>query len=167
MLPLRWPNSSCTYESWTLLAALAAQTERLRLGLLVTSNRIRPPAVLGKIATTTHQPSGAGGIVGENPAIAEYEAYGLTLVPPAEGIARLTETVDILRRMWTQDDLERSRAAAQRRRVHRRARTRTGRALRGHRPGSAGDPRAPCRSLSRTTIPAPSVRWSPSSSASV
>ncbi|WSP77809.1 LLM class flavin-dependent oxidoreductase [Streptomyces sp. NBC_01236] len=75
----------------------------MRLGLPVTSNRIRRPAVLGKIATPTHQPSGTGGIVGENPAIAEYEAYGLTLVPPAEGIARLTETVDILRRMWTQD----------------------------------------------------------------
>lgn len=38
-----------------------------------------------------------------NPAVAEYEGYGLTLVPPAEGIARLAETVDILRGMWTQD----------------------------------------------------------------
>ena len=36
----------------TLLAALAARTRRLRLGLLVTSNRFRPPALLAKIATT-------------------------------------------------------------------------------------------------------------------
>ncbi|MET8538290.1 LLM class flavin-dependent oxidoreductase [Streptomyces sp. NPDC005065] len=35
--------------------------------------------------------------------ITEYEAYGLTLVPPGEDIARLAETVDILKRMWTED----------------------------------------------------------------
>ncbi|MFG2003840.1 LLM class flavin-dependent oxidoreductase [Spirillospora sp. NPDC048911] len=119
-LPLAGPKNGPIYEGWTLLSALAAQTSRLRLGLLVTSNRIRQPAVLGKMASTldvisqgrlvlgigvggTHQPSGSGGIAGDNPAIAEYDAYGLTLVPPAEGIARLAETVTILKRMWTED----------------------------------------------------------------
>ncbi|MEV5387747.1 LLM class flavin-dependent oxidoreductase [Streptomyces sp. NPDC052721] len=102
------------------MSALAARTQRLRLGLLVTSNRIRPPAVLGKIATTidaiswgrlimglgvggTVQPPDAGGVTGENPAAAEYAAYGLTLVPPGEGIARMEETIAILRGMWTRD----------------------------------------------------------------
>ncbi|WP_030178114.1 LLM class flavin-dependent oxidoreductase [Streptomyces sp. NRRL S-813] len=120
LMPIVGPKDGQILEGWTLLSALAAQTRRLRLGLLVTSNRIRPPAVLGKIATTvdvisrgrlimglgvggTHQPAGAGGIDGENPAIAEYDGYGLTLVPPAEGIARLAETITILRRMWTED----------------------------------------------------------------
>ncbi|MEU1411800.1 LLM class flavin-dependent oxidoreductase [Streptomyces sp. NPDC005731] len=120
LLPLAGPKDGQAHESWTLLAALAAQTERLRLGVLVTSNRIRPPAVLGKMASTvdvisggrlvlgigaggTHQPAGAGGIPGDNPAIAEYEAYGLTLVPPAEGVARLDESVRILKRMWAED----------------------------------------------------------------
>lgn len=51
----------------------------------------------------THQPPGAGGVTGENPALAEYAAYGLTLVPPAEGIARLAETIAVLKGMWTQD----------------------------------------------------------------
>jgi alkanesulfonate monooxygenase SsuD/methylene tetrahydromethanopterin reductase-like flavin-dependent oxidoreductase (luciferase family) len=123
LLPLFGPRSGPSYEGWTLLAALATQTERLRLGLMVTSNRIRPPAVLAKIASTTdviargrlimgigvggtHQPPGAGGIAGPNPAIAEYAAYGLTLVPPAEGVARLDETCTILRRMWTEDDFD-------------------------------------------------------------
>ncbi|MEU5314920.1 LLM class flavin-dependent oxidoreductase [Streptomyces sp. NPDC021562] len=123
MLPLAGPKDGKIYEGWTLLAALAAQTRRLRLGLLVTSNRIRQPAVLGKMATTvdivsrgrlvmgigvggTHQPAGAGGIAGDNPAIAEYEAYGLTLVPPGEGIARLEETVTILKRMWTEKEFD-------------------------------------------------------------
>jgi len=119
-LPLAGPKDGGVLEGWTLLSALAAQTSRLRLGLLVTSNRIRPPAVLGKIASTldvisggrlvmglgvggTHQPPGAGGIAGPNPAVAEYAAYGLTLVPPGEGVDRLRETVEILRGMWTQD----------------------------------------------------------------
>jgi alkanesulfonate monooxygenase SsuD/methylene tetrahydromethanopterin reductase-like flavin-dependent oxidoreductase (luciferase family) len=119
-LPLAGPKDGEIYEGWTLLAALAAQTTRLHLGLLVTSNRIRPPAVLGKIASTldvisggrlimglgvggTHQPAGLSGIPGPNPAIAEYAAYGLTLVDPGEGVDRLRETIEILRRMWTQD----------------------------------------------------------------
>ncbi|MFD7878472.1 LLM class flavin-dependent oxidoreductase [Streptomyces sp. NPDC059766] len=45
-------------EAWTLLAAPAARTRRLRLGLPVTSNRIRPPAVLGKTARTVAVISG-------------------------------------------------------------------------------------------------------------
>ncbi|WP_238166076.1 LLM class flavin-dependent oxidoreductase [Kribbella caucasensis] len=119
-LPIVGPKDGEVLEGWTLLTALAAQTTRLRLGLLVTSNRVRPPAVLGKIASTldvisdgrlvmglgaggTHQPPDSGGIAGENPAAAEYAAYGLTLVPPAEGLARLRETVAILRGMWAED----------------------------------------------------------------
>ena len=50
MLPLTGPKDGNIFEAWTLLAALAAQTQRLRLGHLVTSNRIRQPAVLGKIS---------------------------------------------------------------------------------------------------------------------
>src|SRR4249920_2379003 len=44
--------SGPVYEGWTLLTALAAQTRRLRFGVLVTNNRIRLPAVLAKIAAT-------------------------------------------------------------------------------------------------------------------
>jgi alkanesulfonate monooxygenase SsuD/methylene tetrahydromethanopterin reductase-like flavin-dependent oxidoreductase (luciferase family) len=120
MLPLTGPKDGNIFEGWTLLAALAAQTQRLRLGLLVTSNRIRQPAVLGKMATTvdiisggrlvlgigvggTNRPSGSNGVPGDDPGIAEYAAYGLTLVPPAEGIARLAESLIILRRMFTEE----------------------------------------------------------------
>jgi alkanesulfonate monooxygenase SsuD/methylene tetrahydromethanopterin reductase-like flavin-dependent oxidoreductase (luciferase family) len=48
LVPLRGDASGAAMEAWTLLAALAAQTSRLRLGIMVTSNRIRPPAVLAK-----------------------------------------------------------------------------------------------------------------------
>lgn len=120
LMPIAGPKDGQVLEGWTLLSALAARTQRLRLGLLVTSNRIRPPALLGKMASTvdvisggrlvmglgvggTLQPPGAGGVPGPNPAEAEYAGYGLTLVPPAEGVARLAETIAVLRAMWTQD----------------------------------------------------------------
>src|SRR4051795_11534470 len=72
-------------EGWTLLAALAAQTTRLRLGVMVTSNRFRPPAMLAKIATTVDIVSGgrldfgigAGSRPGHPLARHEYEAHGL------------------------------------------------------------------------------------------
>ena len=40
------------YESWSLLAALATKTSRARIGVMVTSNTFRHPAVLAKMATT-------------------------------------------------------------------------------------------------------------------
>src|SRR6202044_1289800 len=50
LLPIFGDPDGPIFEGWTLLSALAAQTSRLRLGLLVTSNRFRPPAMLAKIA---------------------------------------------------------------------------------------------------------------------
>ena len=44
-------------DGWTLLAALAAVTKRVRLGLMVGCNSYRYPAVLAKIATTIDQVS--------------------------------------------------------------------------------------------------------------
>src|ERR1700728_4432044 len=52
LMPIASDPLGPIFEGWTLLSALAAQTSRLRLGLLVTSNRIRPPALLAKIAAT-------------------------------------------------------------------------------------------------------------------
>lgn len=120
LMPVGGPPDGPVLEGWTLLSALAARTRRLRLGLLVTSNRVRHPALLGKMASTldvvsggrlvmglgvggTRQPPGAGGVAGPNPAVREFEAYGIGLVPPAEGLDRLAETVAILRGMWTRD----------------------------------------------------------------
>ena len=119
MLPLSGPKDGPIYEGWTLLTALAAQTQRLRLGLLVTNNQIRQPAVLGKIATTLDVISdgrlvlgiGAGGTlppgtprtVDQHPGLAEYLAYGLPVTTPGEGLAKLAETIKIVRRMFTED----------------------------------------------------------------
>ncbi len=112
MVPLRGDPTAPLHEGWTLLAALAAQTERLRVGLMVSSNRIRPPAVLAKMAATTDVISrgrlnfgiGVGGtrVAGENPAVREFEAYGLPLVTPGEGVAALAESCTIIRHVWTE-----------------------------------------------------------------
>lgn len=100
------------YEGWTLLSALAAQTERVRLGLLVTSNRIRPPAVLAKIAATVDVVSdgrldlGLG--VGSRPdhplARREYESHGLPFHNTADAVASLAETSTVIRRLWSEDE---------------------------------------------------------------
>jgi alkanesulfonate monooxygenase SsuD/methylene tetrahydromethanopterin reductase-like flavin-dependent oxidoreductase (luciferase family) len=123
MLPLTGPRDGNIFEGWTLLSALAAQTRRLRLGLLVTSNRIRQPAVLAKMASTvdvisggrlvlgigvggTHQPGPLPPGPAQHNGLAEYAAYGLTTVPPGEGIGRLAEAITIIRRMFTEDEFD-------------------------------------------------------------
>ena len=58
LMPIGGDPNGPAYEGWTLLSALAAQTQRLRVGVLVTSNRFRPPAVLAKIAATVDVVSG-------------------------------------------------------------------------------------------------------------
>jgi alkanesulfonate monooxygenase SsuD/methylene tetrahydromethanopterin reductase-like flavin-dependent oxidoreductase (luciferase family) len=118
MVPLRGDPRADALEAWTLLAALAGQTTRLRLGVIVTSNRLRPPALLAKMAATTDIIAagrlvfgiGAGGALlppehphaAANPSVREFEAYGIPLVPAAKAIADLAEACTIFRRMWTE-----------------------------------------------------------------
>jgi alkanesulfonate monooxygenase SsuD/methylene tetrahydromethanopterin reductase-like flavin-dependent oxidoreductase (luciferase family) len=100
------------FEGWTLLSAMAAQTSRLRLGLLVTSNRIRPPALLAKIATTVDIVSGGrlvfGIGVGSRPdhplARREYESHGLPFLDTADAIGSLAEACTVIRRLWTEPE---------------------------------------------------------------
>jgi len=115
MVPLRGDVRDPALEAWTLLSALAAQTRRLRLGVIVTSNRLRPPTVLAKMAATTDIISGgrlilgigAGGFRVADPAgmelvQRELGAYGIDIVSPAEAIGALGEACTIIRRMWTE-----------------------------------------------------------------
>jgi len=113
MVPLRGDITGAALEAWTLLPALAAQTSRLRLGVIVTSNRLRSPTLLAKMAATVDIIAagrlvfgiGAGGsrAAGRSPAVREYEAYGVPLVSPGEAVRDLAQTCEIVRRMWTED----------------------------------------------------------------
>jgi alkanesulfonate monooxygenase SsuD/methylene tetrahydromethanopterin reductase-like flavin-dependent oxidoreductase (luciferase family) len=110
LMPIGGDPSGPIYEGWTLLSALAGQTERLRLGLLVTSNRFRPPAMLAKIATTVDIVSGGrlefGIGVGSRPghplARREYAAYGLPFHDTGHAVGSLAEACTVIRRLWTE-----------------------------------------------------------------
>jgi alkanesulfonate monooxygenase SsuD/methylene tetrahydromethanopterin reductase-like flavin-dependent oxidoreductase (luciferase family) len=111
LVPLREEITGAALEGWTLLSALAAQTSRLRLGIIVTSNRLRSPTLLAKMAATVDVIAagrldfgiGVGGsrVPGPNPAVREFEAYGVPLVSPGQAVRDLGESLDVIRRMWT------------------------------------------------------------------
>lgn len=110
LMPIAGDPSGPTYEGWTLLSALAAQTQRLRLGLLVTSNRFRPPAMLAKIAATVDVVAGgrldfgigAGSRPGHPLARREYAAHGLPFHDFDHSVRSLAEACTVIRRLWTE-----------------------------------------------------------------
>src|SRR5205085_3011086 len=98
-------NPAAPYlEGWTLLAALAAQTRRLRVGVMVTGNTYRPPAVLAKMAATVdiiaHGRLNFG--IGTGWDEKEHLAYGIPLPAPGERVRRLGEACELIRRLWTE-----------------------------------------------------------------
>lgn len=112
LLPIAGDPLGAIFEGWTLLAALAAQTDRVRLGLLVTSNRIRPPAVLAKIATTVDIVSdgrlefgiGAGSRTSLPEARREYDAHGLPYLGFVDSVDALGEACSVIRRLWSEPE---------------------------------------------------------------
>jgi len=112
LMPIGGDLTGPIYEGWTLLSALAGQTERLRLGLLVTSNRFRPPAMLAKIAATVDIVSGgrldfgigAGSRPSHPQARREYEANGLPYHDFGHSVGSLAEACTVIRRLWTETE---------------------------------------------------------------
>lgn len=90
-------------EGWSLLTAAAAITERLRLGLLVTGNTYRNPALLAKMAATIDQISHGRLTLGIGSAWfgREHEAYGWRFPPLKERCDRLDEALEVIKRLFT------------------------------------------------------------------
>ena len=76
------PEDGCL-EAWTLLAAIAAKTKRIRLGVLVSSNTFRHPAILLKEAVTVDHISGGRLILGIGTGLARGRAPPLRHRPAA------------------------------------------------------------------------------------
>jgi F420-dependent oxidoreductase-like protein len=104
MLPLGGDPWGACLENWTLLGALAAQTNRLQVGHLVTSNLYRSPPVLAKMATTVDIISGGRLVlgIGAGWSSPEQDAYGAPRLPAGERVGRLAEACQIIRRAWTE-----------------------------------------------------------------
>ena len=112
LVPIHSDPKGPIFEGWTLLSALAGQTERLRLGLMVTSNRFRPPAMLAKIAATVDVVSGGrlefGIGVGSRPTLPtarrEYEMNGIPYLDTADAVGTFAEACTVIKRLWTEEE---------------------------------------------------------------
>jgi F420-dependent oxidoreductase-like protein len=97
------PEGPC-FEGLTLLSAMAAQTTRIRCGVLVIGNTYRHPALLANIATTIDHVSGGRLELGVGAGWweMEHEEYGIPLPPIGRRISMLAESLPILKSLWTE-----------------------------------------------------------------
>jgi F420-dependent oxidoreductase-like protein len=99
------PTMESTFECWTIMAALARDIPRIRLGQMCTCNGYRNPAVLAKITSTIDVLSHGRLICGLGAGWYEHEwrayGYGFPIVP--ERMRAFREACEIIVRMWTED----------------------------------------------------------------
>ncbi len=99
------PSLETTFECWTLMAALAVETQRIRLGQMVTCNSYRPPSLLAKLSANVDVISrgrldfGIGAGWYEH----EYLAYGYPFPPVGDRLRQMEEAIQVITAMWTQD----------------------------------------------------------------
>ncbi|MGH3248783.1 MAG: LLM class flavin-dependent oxidoreductase [Trebonia sp.] len=99
------PARGDTYECWALLPALAAVTERIRIGTLVSPTSVHHPALLAKRAATIDRLSGGRMVLGLGAGwqINEHHAYCIELEPPGKRVTRFEESIQIVRSMLSQE----------------------------------------------------------------
>jgi F420-dependent oxidoreductase-like protein len=96
------PTDQATHEAWTLMAAFAATTSRVRLGQMCTCMSYRNPMYLAKVAATVDAVSGGRTEMGIGAGWYEHEwrAYGYGFPSAGERLAMLDEGVQIMRSAW-------------------------------------------------------------------
>jgi alkanesulfonate monooxygenase SsuD/methylene tetrahydromethanopterin reductase-like flavin-dependent oxidoreductase (luciferase family) len=90
------------FEGWSTLAAVAALTSRVRLGLLVGANTFRPPGLTTKLATTLDHVSGGRAVLGLGGGWfeREHDAFGIDFGAGfGDRLDRLDEAVGLIRRL--------------------------------------------------------------------
>jgi F420-dependent oxidoreductase-like protein len=103
--PTAGPGETDMLEAYTTLGFLAAHSERVRLGTMVSAVTYRPPALLVKAVTTLDVLSGGRAWLGIGAGYREddAQAMGLPLPAVAERFERLEETLQIAARLWAGD----------------------------------------------------------------
>jgi alkanesulfonate monooxygenase SsuD/methylene tetrahydromethanopterin reductase-like flavin-dependent oxidoreductase (luciferase family) len=86
------------WDAWTLLAALAARTERVQLGPLVACTAFHPPGLIARMAATLAEVSGGRFVLGLGAGWneEEFRAFGL---PYDHRVSRFEESFTIIRRL--------------------------------------------------------------------
>ncbi|HEY3878517.1 MAG TPA: LLM class F420-dependent oxidoreductase [Trebonia sp.] len=97
------PTQEATHEAWTLMAAFAAATSRVRLGQMCTCMGYRNPAYLAKVAATVDVISGGRVEMGIGAGWYEHEwrAYGYGFPGAGDRLGQLAEGVEIMHQLWT------------------------------------------------------------------
>lgn len=95
-------TEEATHEAWTLMAAFAATTSRVRLGQMCTCMAYRNPAYLAKVAATVDVISGGRVEMGIGAGWYEHEwrAYGYGFPGAGDRIGALDEGVQIMKQAW-------------------------------------------------------------------
>jgi F420-dependent oxidoreductase-like protein len=95
-------------DAWTTIAALAARTETLRLGTLVSPATFRHPSVLAKSVVTADHVSGGRVELGLGAGwmVPEHEQYGIPFPPTRERLEIFAEQLEIVARSWTEERLD-------------------------------------------------------------
>ena len=99
------PELETTFECWTITAGLARDTQRVKVGQMVTCNGYRNPALLAKMASTVDVMSHGRLLFGFGAGWYEHEwrayGYGFPDIPTRMGMFR--EACEIVHRMWTEE----------------------------------------------------------------
>ena len=92
-------------DAWATLTALAACTERIRLGTMVSPTTFRHPSEIAKVACTADHVSGGrielGLGAGWNER--EHQAYGFAFHDAPTRVQIFTEQLEIIHRQWTEE----------------------------------------------------------------